>query len=310
MHRDLSITVPPGATEPLLRELNSLDGVITMSLRRGDSVKPPGDVIEATVLNAEVDLVMAAVARSEVHGPVSVRSSSVDSLIDSMQQRRVRRDVDEATWEEAETAMRRHTRLTSNFVLTTATAGMIVTTSLITSDHVTGAVAVVAGGIIAPSFEPLVRVALAVITRRARWLPPALGVALLGYIVLAAMGFLTMLLLRAGGHHFVADFIHNRTEHEVQHPPAINLMISAAGAIAGAVMVAAGRFTQLAGPLVALQILPACAAAGVALELSKGRTFVRCLDRVGIDIAMVLVACLGVFAFKHLLVHRRRLPLR
>jgi hypothetical protein len=51
----------------------------------------------------------------------------------------------------------------------------------------------------------------------------------------------------------------------VQYPPLLNLLLSAAAAVAGVTMIAAGRFTQLAGPLVALQLLPAAATVGAAL---------------------------------------------
>ncbi len=83
-------------------------------------------------------------------------------------------------------------------------------------------------------------------------------------------------------------------------------MISGGGAITGVVIVAAGRFTQLVGPLVALQLLPAAATLGVALELGEGEVAARSLSRLGIDIAMVLAAGAIYFTYKHLTVHGRR----
>jgi hypothetical protein len=65
-----------------------------------------------------------------------------------------------------------------------------------------------------------------------------------------------MLVLRAGGHGFVDEFRHSSTVHEVEYPPLTDLIISAAGTVAGVLMISAGRFTQLAGPLVALQLFP------------------------------------------------------
>jgi hypothetical protein len=88
---------------------------------------------------------------------------------------------------EAETDLRRHTRLNLNFALTTFAGGIIAVIALISSSSVTAATALVAGGIIAPVLHPPSRIALALITRHRRGLPRALlaTVASLALIVLA-----------------------------------------------------------------------------------------------------------------------------
>lgn len=96
-------------------------------------------VISASVLNEQVDAVLRHVEASEVFGSLSIATSSIDSLIDSSQQLRIRADIDEVTWEEAETAMRRHTRPNANFYLTTATGGLIATCALVSSYALTQA---------------------------------------------------------------------------------------------------------------------------------------------------------------------------
>jgi uncharacterized membrane protein len=306
VHRDLDITVPSAATDRLLAELEELAGVISISVNRGISVKPPGDVISAAVLNDEVDSVLSLVEQAEEHGSISVSSSSLDSLTDSDNPEVVRSDVDEASWEEAETALRRHTRLTANFFLTTTTGAIIVTAGLAASSGVTEATALVAAAIIAPVFEPLARIGLGAVNRQTHAVTHGIYSALLGYVTLIIVALLTMLVLRAGGHGFVHEFQHSKTVHEVEYPPLINLIISAAGAVAGVVMISAGRFTQLAGPLVALQLLPAAACVGVALELGDGGLAARSLGRLAIDVGMVLLAGLIVFTYKHAVVHGHR----
>ncbi len=283
-------------------------GVISVSLHRGSSVKPPGDVISAAVLNSEVDQVLRLAEQAERHGPVSVSTSSLDSLTDSENQDVVRLDVDEATSEEAETALRRHTRLTANFFLTTAGGAIIVTAGLAASSGVTEATALVAAAIIAPVFEPLARIGLGAVSRQPKVAAHGVYSALLSYLTLVIVSLITMLVLRAGGHGFVDEFLHSSTVHEVQYPPLINLILSATGAVVGVVMISAGRFTQLAGPLVALQLLPAAATIGIALELGDGGIAARSLGRLAIDVGMVILAGLIVFPYKHSTVHNRRRP--
>ncbi len=55
MHRTLQITVPPSYTDELIHELERLEGVIHLSVVRGASVKPPGDVLTVHALNREAD---------------------------------------------------------------------------------------------------------------------------------------------------------------------------------------------------------------------------------------------------------------
>jgi hypothetical protein len=75
-------------------------------------------------------------------------------------------------------------------------------------------------------------------------------------------------------------------------------------------MIASGRFTVLAGPVVALQLLPAAATIGEALELGDGNAAAHGLERLVIDAAMVIAAGLIYFGYKHVQVHNRRRTLR
>jgi hypothetical protein len=310
MHRDLEMTVPSSVTDDLLNRLADESGVISLAVHRGDSVKPPGDVISAQVLNGDVDAVIALVERTSESGSISIATSTVDSLIDSDNGDTIRTDVDEAIWEEVETAMRRHTRPTANWLLTTAGGGLVAACALVSHSHVTEATALVAAAIIAPVFEPLARIALSAVNRHPGLLVRAVASMLLSYAILVAVAVVTMLVLRSGSHGFVHEFAHNTSHHEVDHPPAINYLISAAGAVTGVVMVSAGRFTQLAGPLVALQLLPAAASLGMSLELGEGDAALHSLGRLGIDVGMVIVAGLIVFLYKHIRAHDGRATAR
>ena len=207
MHRDLEITVGPETTPRLVKILTTIDGVITLAVHEGHSIKPPGDVISATVLNSDVDEVLAAASSAAGNGTLSVATSGVDSLTDVDSQDLVRADVDEATWEEAETALRRHTRPTLNFFITTAAGGVVAASGLAATSGVTEATALVAAGIMAPAFELLARVALGAVVRHGRTVQGGLLAAVLSYGTLMASALLTMLVLRAAGHDYVDEFL-------------------------------------------------------------------------------------------------------
>ena len=63
---------------------------------------------------------------------------------------------------------------------------------------------------------------------------------------------------------------------------------------------------RLAGPVIALQLIPATAAIGMSLEMGEGAIALHALGRLGIDVGMVLLACLLVFGYKHVFVHDGR----
>jgi len=71
-------------------------------------------------------------------------------------------------------------------------------------------------------------------------------------------------------------------------------------------MVATRRFALLAGPLMALALIPSAAMAGVAAVAGEGKLVVQGLERLGIDVALIVVLGLLIVGVKQALVHRRR----
>jgi hypothetical protein len=307
MHRSIDIAVATRSTDGLLARLSDLQGVVMLSVHRGASIKPPGDLINVVALNTATDAVLSRVAElADADAGSAVVTSTVDSLLHRPDQPAVRADRDEAVWEEVETALRRHTRPNLNYVLA-CTAGAVLTVCAFTSSSdSTQALALVAAGIITPSFEPLARIVLAGLLGQRRTLGQALGSAVVGYVTMIVAALLMLLVLRTGDHRYGLDILADRTFREVQHPPAINLLISAAGAVAGVVMISAGRLAPLSGALVALQLLPAAAAAGIALEMGRWELVAQSVGRMGIDVAMVLLAGAIVFTYKQRVIHGRR----
>jgi len=281
-----------------------------MTVHRGESVKPPGDVIGVMVLNSAADAVFRLAIDAEDQGTVSVATSGLDSLTDTRLQAVVRGDLDEVTWEEAETAMRRHTRIAVNFILTVAGGGVVATVGLAASSRVTQATALVAAAIIAPVFEPLARLTLAAVNRHGRVMATGLLSAAVGYLTLIVSALLIVLILRADGHGYTQTLLHSPVVHDMHEITLTSLLLTTAGATTGAIMVAAGRFTQLAGPLIALQLIPATVVTGAALELGRYSTALHSLGQLAINIGIVLAAALIVFGYKHVAAHDRRRPPR
>jgi hypothetical protein len=304
MHHSFQVTVPPAHTEDFLAGLAKTDEVISVSLQRGASLKPTGDIVVVHTLNRGADRVLELVEQARAHGRVSVASSMVESIIDPAQSREVAGDLDEAVWEDAETQLRHHSQLSTNFLLTMALGGAIASCGLVLTTT-TQATAIVAAAIIAPGFEPLAKLPLAIVLRRGGLFLRGLRSALAGYLVLGASAAATMLALSAGGWELPEKLVENHLFSELADPTALTLLISAVGALAGAVMIAAHRTALLPGALIAMQLIPAAAMAGAALALGEGHAAAEALARLGVDVGMVVGAGLLVFGYKQAWVHRR-----
>lgn len=106
---------------------------------------------------------------------------------------------------------------------------------------------------------------------------------LAGYAVLMISAALTYLVLAAFHIVDAKTFLEGDALHHVREPSAILLTIGAAGAVAGIVIESAYRRSVIAGALVALSIIEAASAAGVAGALGyHGRSTVTPCDRWGL----------------------------
>jgi hypothetical protein len=305
MHRHFSIVVPARVADDLVEELTQMPCVVSVSVHRGASVQPPGDIVGVEALNRGADAVLVAIERAHPHGSLSVTSSQVDSLSDRDHAGDVAGDSDESTWEDAITALRHHAQVTVNFV-TLMALGAVVAACALFSSSTTQAIALVAAAVIAPAFEPLAKVGIGLVLRRRGELLRGLQSAVVGYLVLVGAGAVTMLVMRAAATDLPDRFLTNRQVLELADPTTVALVISACGAVAGALMITAHRVALLAGPLIALQLIPAAVMAGMALADGDGDLAAQGLARLGVDAGMVIAATLVVFGAKRLTIHRRQ----
>ncbi len=103
MHTEIEVIVPSSRTDELIGNLQQMDDVISLSVVREASIKPPGDVLTVHALNRGADEVLRLADFARKHGQVSVSTAELTSMIDPEHERKVANDVDEALWEEVET---------------------------------------------------------------------------------------------------------------------------------------------------------------------------------------------------------------
>jgi hypothetical protein len=308
VYRSFTISVPATATDELVPALERLDQVVSLSVERGASVKPPGDVITVHSLNSEAGDVLRAADEAHAHGEVSIATADVASLVDREHAEAIVKDTDEALWEEVEAGVRHQSRPTHNYLLLMAAGGAVAATGFFSTPP-TQTIAFVSASVMAPGFEPLAKVPLAIVMRRSTMLVRGLRSALAGYVLIVAAAAITYLVLEATGAATLKNFLGNKEVDKLANPSSLDVLVSSCAAVAGVTMVASRRFALLAGPLIALALIPSAAMAGVSIAAGQADLMAQALERLGLDIALIFVFGLLVAGLKQLLVHRRK-PLR
>jgi Domain of unknown function (DUF389) len=305
VHRALTIAVAPERTDELLEELQRFeDHVITISVLRHASIKPPGDVVEIQVLNRAASAVLEVIERHHVDGTLSVASSQVDSISDREHEQALNADIDEAPWDDVRAQLREHTQPGINFFGLMFLGGVVAACGLVSSPT-SQALALVASSILAPAFEPLAELSLGVVLRRRDLLWRGARSAVLGYLCVVLAGALAMIVLKATSSDMSQRFITNQHVGELANPSTASLLISAAGAVAGGLVITAYRMPLLPGPIVAVQIVSSAAMVGAAAAAGKASASEQALQRFAIDATFIVAAGLLVFWLKERLVHRR-----
>ena len=99
----------------MTEELEQLEHVITVSVIRGASIKPPGDVVTVHALNRGAGQVMRLAEATRKQGRSRSRRPSRPASSIPSTSGRVTSGVDKALWEEAEGGLRHQSQITANY---------------------------------------------------------------------------------------------------------------------------------------------------------------------------------------------------
>jgi hypothetical protein len=308
MHRRITFQGDSVAITTLAKELEPLDGVIGLAQQRGASLKPAGDVLQVDVLNSTADEVLRR-ARPRLDDDavnLTVVILQSNAIIDRRRAHLIETDGDESLWEEMESDLRNHGRVSVNYVLLMALGGVISAAGLLV-ESVTQAIALVGASIIAPGFEPIAKLTQGLVLRQTNVCGRALLSVGVGYGVLFAAAFLTVLALSlANPGHPHAALLAQPVLEPLTHLDAAPLVTSACAAVAGIVMVVSLRDLYVVGPLMVLVLISGAALAGAALAVGEWGIALGALRRVGSDLALIVVLGAAVFYWKQRRFHRRR----
>jgi hypothetical protein len=306
MAREITISLPSSLTDSLLKRFEGCEGLVAISIQRGASVSPPGDVMTLSGTEAGLHQVTRIFHEQQLHArdDVSLRTTELMSLVSREAQEALLRGEHHSTWEEIVLTIARESTMTRNAMVIMLAAGVLATIGIAQN-----AVHVVIGAMaIAPGFLPIVRTIFGLVAgdRSTRHglidLAKGYGSLLIGAAL--AAGILRLLGINPLGDDPTYLGSGTLTSYwTTTSVPAI--LASSVAAVAGVLLVATGRSVLTAGVMIALALIPT--AALVAIGLVEGEVAVAgaALLRWSVDAALVASAAAVIFAWKRKTVYRR-----
>ena len=308
MHRTIEASIPCSNTDAITKDLLQNPSVVGLNVIKNSSLKPPGDTILIHVLNRGADDVLRCICTHVPNNAFSIITTEIASISDPKNQTKIDNDIDEAIWEEMETGLRHNGKLTLNYLILMGIGGIIAAIGLISPTH-HQVIAFVAASIIAPGLEPLAKLPLGIVLKNWNVTWVGLKSAVIGYIVLAISAGVIFKVLLILGEVQMSDFQLNAATESLRHLKPTNLIVSLAAATASILMYLAYRKNVIAGPLVALIMIPAAAAIGMSLATAEWEYAAQISKVFAADVVMIVTVGLILIFSKQKFVHKRK-PLR
>jgi len=300
MPRSIEVSVPPEKADAIVRHLQHIEGVIGLVRQRGASLQPPGDVLSIQSTNDGTRQILQVLNDLRVVDDGSIATSAPRSLISADHQALIDRESNETIWDEMAFLLRQDTNLAPNFLALMMLAGAIAAVGLWSDTlHI-----VIGAMVIAPAFEPLVRLPFGLIAGPRRIAKSGLVAASVGYVFLALGGVVAVLVLQAVDPGRSADLQSRPWVSFWSTVTVTGVVASTFAAAAGAVVISGQRSVLTTGVMIALALIPSMAIVGMGITVGDfalaGRGFVRW----AVDAALVVVVSAVVLTLKRLYLHR------
>ena len=265
----LRISVPEGLTDDVVAVLTDSPGVTGLSVLRGASVIPPGDVVTADIAREGANPVLDALRELGVHREGTVRIDPVDTWLSrrafEAEQEAPGASADAVVWTQVVNRAYSDSELNwtylSFMVLATLIAGVAIV--------VDSSILVIGAMVLGPEFGPIAAIGVALVRRRTHLLSIATRTLLLGFAAGILATFLAGLLGRALGWVTYADIVGPRPETAfIYHPNRWTLVVAVIAAAAGVLSLTSSKTGGLSGVFISVTTVPA--AGNIALGLAFG----------------------------------------
>ena len=215
----LRISVPEGLTDDVVALLTGATSVTGLSVLRGASVIPPGDVVTADVAREGANPVLDALRDLGVHREGTVRIDPVDTWLShpafEAEREAPGASADAVVWTQVGNRAYADSELNWTYLSFMVLATLIAGVAII----VDSSILVIGAMVLGPEFGPIAAIGVALVRRRTHLLAIATRTLVLGFAAGILATFLAGLLGRALGWVTYADVVGPRPRDLVHLPP-------------------------------------------------------------------------------------------
>ncbi|HTF52080.1 MAG TPA: DUF389 domain-containing protein [Pseudonocardia sp.] len=306
----LRVLCPAEQSEQVRQLLLDSPGVAHLTVLPGVAVRPPGDVLEATLTRECADDVLDALTNLGVDRSGGITLEAIDTVLsdsaDAAEAAVPGDPADAVIWDELIARTGEDSRLTVSFLAFLTIACLLAAIGVITNSPVT----VVGAMVLGPEFGPLAAVAVGLVLRRVDLIRRG-GIALLvGFPVAMAITVLVWLVFRLTG--LLAGLsLENLSQVDfIYEVGPFSLIIALLAGAAGMLSLTSAKSSALVGVFISVTTVPAAAFAIVAVvdaswDRALSSVVQLLVNLVGIVLAAVLVLWLSPSARKHRMVGRQ-----
>lgn len=286
----LRIVTPPRLTELVIELLRDDPATANLTLVRGASLAPVGDLLTCDIAREGVNDAIAALRRLDVHRDGSIAVEHIDVAVSDAAATAERLapgfGSDAAVWEEVDARVRDESTLTGGFLTFLVVAALIAAVGLIEDSPVL----IVGAMVVGPEFGPMAGLAVGLFKRRPQRVKTSLVTLTVGLVAGIVAAYLGTLAADALG--LVHERPHELTAFVVE-PSAFSAVIAFLAGIVGTLSLTQAKAGALIGVLISVTTIPAAAAIGVSAALgdaadARGATIQLLVNVVSLIAAGVL----------------------
>jgi hypothetical protein len=300
MPRTVELSVPSSKTDHVVSAIQATGQAITLSVERGASVLPPGDIVRVRATTDGARAIVGRLRSDDLYEALSIASTALDSLIDQRTEDALRGEAAESTWSEIAFFIRKESNPGLDYLLLMLLAGGVAAAGLWSN-----APPIVIGAmLLAPALVPLLRVPFGLVGSDTQMAIQGVIATAAGYGAVLVGGFAAVLVLQAAAPLPWEMF---RSYSWVQFWSTLTptaTFIAVVAAIAGAFALSNRGVIPLSGVLIALDLVPPTSMVGMALAAGDVGFAARNAERAAVDMAVVLIVGGAVLALERWTRHR------
>ncbi len=287
----IRIFSPAEVTDRVLALLEHDPEVSALSVHRGDSLIPKGDVVTADVAREGANAIIDALRDMGLHRTGTIHIEAVDTWLSqggfAAERAAPGASADAVVWAEVGSRAYADTELNWTYITFMALATLLAGIAIVLD----APILVVGAMVLGPEFGPIAAIGLALVRRRGELLRRALRTLVLGFVVAIGFTFLVGMVLRMLGWVSIADLTAERPGTAfIYTPDKWSFLVAVIAAAAGVLSLTSARLGGISGVFISVTTVPAAGNVGLGLAFGAWDEVEGSLLQLALNLSGMMIA--------------------